>query len=485
MPLDSSIYQRFAPKSVAQYDQEAYAAEGARQGNALNQLAMAGRQFELQEAQATGRERNALAALLTRPDFDRTSPDAPRQLYGVAPRLAADTIKGWQGQDKTAADIAKDKATAVKTQGETVDATIKRYRGALDYIDTPAGAVRWLQAQYDDKDLGPHMQALGPLDAALQQIPQDPQAFAQWRQQVGLGMDTYVQRQGEAEQRKQTATRDAETAANNQRVDERVRSEGAANRAVTLRGQNMVDARAGASAAESQEPSGNDRRALSIQLGVPMAEADPWRGMSQKGKEASQRSVRTAADKRIGELEQAASDAAAMHQDVARFLELQGTDGITAQGPLMGRTPAISAHAQEMDAIADRLTPKMREPGSGATSDFDARMFRSATVGRTKQPEANAAIAEAVKARAQVLQDRAQFMRDYLTVNGHLDGAERQWRSYLEANPIFDRRSQTPKINPNRSSYKQFFAGGASTPAAGAPPQPGVAPKVVDFGSLR
>jgi hypothetical protein len=186
--------------------------------------------------------------------------------------------------------------------------------------------------------------------------------------------------------------------------------------------------------------------------------------MTPKGVETMRRSLYAAAVKRTDEMDQDAARAASMAQDMDRFLELQGTDGLTMQGPIAGRVLPLSDAAQEMDSITERITPKMREPGSGPMSDSDVRMFRISTVGRTKDAPVNKAIADGVKANAQIQQDRAQFMRDYLSVNGHLDGADRQWKRYLEANPIFDRNSRAPKLNPTRVPYQQFF--GTSAPVA-------------------
>lgn len=474
MAIDDSIFARFAPKSVAQYDREAYEAEGARQTNALQALTLAGRQRSERDALRQDQEWSGMRNALSTLGAGATDDQRVNALRGLGTQTGfsqADTLEKSQlERQKTGAEVRSKASESEKRAFETARDRLALMNsllaGATDEASYAQAAQQAAQLGIDPAQIPPTYDPAF-IAAARQRAVTEQQRLENAARERGLDLQ-----QSSQQQQLQIA----------QMNDARARSEGAANRAVTMRGQNMVDARS--QTAEQQEPSGNERKALSTQLGVPIAEADPWRGMSQKGKEASQRSVRTSADKRIGEMEQSAADAAAMRQDVARFLELQGTDGITAQGPLMGRTPALSAQAQEMDAIADRLTPKMREPGSGATSDFDAKMFRSATVGRTKKPEANTAIAEAVKARAQLLQDRSQFMRDYITVNGHLDGAERQWSSYLEANPIFDRRSETPKINPTRSSYRQFF-GSRAAPATTVPAGAGAPGRTVDFSELR
>lgn len=215
----------------------------------------------------------------------------------------------------------------------------------------------------------------------------------------------------------------------------------------------------------------NDRAQLSAQLGVPIAERDPFAGMTEKGAEVFRRSLYTSAEKRLNEVAESASAAREMARDAQRFLTLQ--QQVTAQqGPIMGRTMAITPESQEMDAITAKITPQMRQPGSGATSDFDAKMFMMSTVQRTKNDAANEAIGNGIILSAQNAQDREQFLRDYLTVNGHLDGADRQWRRYVQANPIFDPKSpNVPRLNPARVPYQAFFSGQrpANPPAGGAP----------------
>lgn len=234
MPLDTSIYARFAPKSVAQYDQEAYAADGARQGNALNALRLQAGQRAEQDAQRTLQEqtgvRNALMALGSGAN-DEQRVNALRSLGTMTGFSQADALeKSMLERQKTGAEVRNKDAQTTKYQGESVDATLKRYRGQLDYISDPQSAARWLQAQYADPVIGAHMQALGPLEQALQRIPQDPQAFAQWRQQAGMGMDAYVQRQ-------QAAARDAETGRHNLATEKNAAGQlGVAQQNARLRG---------------------------------------------------------------------------------------------------------------------------------------------------------------------------------------------------------------------------------------------------------
>lgn len=206
------------------------------------------------------------------------------------------------------------------------------------------------------------------------------------------------------------------------------------------------------------------------QMGVPLPPNDPYAGMSRKGRENLQGKEITQAEKRLAEEQANARGSQAMAQDAEQFKALNER---TSTGPISGSAPAAFVRGifdpdiQTMRSISDRLTPKMREPGSGATSDFDARMFQSALFGVNKNPESNRAIADAMILKAKAEKDRVSFMESYLAQNNTLRGADSAWTQYAEANPIFDPASKdTPKINPARQPWRQFFGGGGQSAQA-------------------
>lgn len=119
--------------------------------------------------------------------------------------------------------------------------------------------------------------------------------------------------------------------------------------------------------------------------------------------------------------------------------------------------------------------PKLREPGSGATSDFDASMFQRGTVGVEKPGPSNKAISVGMRAAAQNLIDKAGFEEAYFKARKTLVGSQEAWQEYLEANPIFDPSSQSePKLNSARVGWKQHFgvSGQSQRPSAGASSTP-------------
>jgi hypothetical protein len=174
--------------------------------------------------------------------------------------------------DRGRADIAKTTADAGKVQGETVDSAFKRYRGILDFIDTPQAAARWLQAQYNDPTVGPILQAIRPYEEAVQGIPANPQQYAQWRVQAGVGMEKVQQWAKERE----LAAQQSETT---RRGQDMTAATARAGQAVTVRGQNMADARA-------KESNTTQRELLVQEKGLKVAEMEDKAAERKRTKEA-------------------------------------------------------------------------------------------------------------------------------------------------------------------------------------------------------
>jgi hypothetical protein len=156
--------------------------------------------------------------------------------------------------------------------------------------------------------------------------------------------------------------------------------------------------------------------------------------------------------------------------DTRRFLEINAANqGRT--GPIVGMTPSFSEAAKEMDAIGANMARKMRQPGEGATSDYDARMFQRMTLSTSNPYAVNRNLGLGVVAQRKDEIDKREFMREYLSQNGTLDGADRYWRQYLKDNPIFARGQEKMDIrniqlNTDRANWRDYFREGAGSSAA-------------------
>lgn len=191
------------------------------------------------------------------------------------------------------------------------------------------------------------------------------------------------------------------------------------------------------------------------QFGVPVAVIDPYKGLSTKQKNAALGVEQKETQKRLDALATVQTDAAQGIANMNRFLSLNRK---VDSGAFKGLFPALSDAGQQMDAITSEASRKMKQPGEGSTSDFDAKMFIKATVSRTKNFQANRGIATAYKIMRKNEIDRISFLQDYAALNGHLRGADAAWRSYLESNPIFDKAKPDDFVlNQHRKDYKTFF----------------------------
>lgn len=223
-----------------------------------------------------------------------------------------------------------------------------------------------------------------------------------------------------------------------------------------------------------------ERQALAAQLGVPLQPVDPLSTLPPKAAEALAREQAKNTERELSGLREETAQGRAAMADLNRFGQLQDvqkTGGIYSLplvgGLARGIAGVFDPEVREMQSLSDKIAPTMRQPGSGATSDFDARMFQSATVGVDKDPQTNRNIIAGRKAAQQLQQDRLAFTEAYATANGgSLRGADQHWQRYLDANPIFDpTNTQTPTINPNRQPFQKFFAGGGTQePQAPAAP---------------
>jgi hypothetical protein len=194
-----------------------------------------------------------------------------------------------------------------------------------------------------------------------------------------------------------------------------------------------------------------------IPYSLPRDIADPLAVF--KDKEKAQIKLLDQSEQKITKMEEGLGQERQVAERLQRFLQLQD---IQDTGKAQYRVPIIGyidPELQEMEAIQSEIAPKMRQVGSGSSSDRDVEMFKRATVSPTNKPQTNRNVANARIAAARNNEDMAQFMREFQSAYGHTKGAEKSWKEYLERNPIFDERSPKSefKLNNNRLNYRDYF----------------------------
>jgi hypothetical protein len=91
----------------------------------------------------------------------------------------------------------------------------------------------------------------------------------------------------------------------------------------------------------------------------------------------------------------------------------------------------------------------------------------------TSNPYAvNRNIGSAIIAQRNSEISRREFMREYLSQNGTLDGAQKYWNQYLKSNPIFAPDQEKAdvrniRLNDKRQDWRDFFMSGGKQEKSG------------------
>lgn len=205
------------------------------------------------------------------------------------------------------------------------------------------------------------------------------------------------------------------------------------------------------------------------ELGVPVDPNTKYRGLSIK-EAATQRSKdideaeRFIQDKVIPGLQNADVDinnltrALGLNKQIRTGMTMGLPFGVgTAVKTLSGDKKLID----EFESLAALAAKANRMPGDSNVSNADLKFMQLGTFSVDKQPETNETIISFMLEQRRRDKDYAQFMTDYAAVNGTLGpNAQSAWRGYLDANPIMttDPVTGVVKLNPNRMSYREFFA---------------------------
>lgn len=154
-------------------------------------------------------------------------------------------------------------------------------------------------------------------------------------------------------------------------------------------------------------------------------------------------------------------------------IENQDYDGFERLNPL--NWPGMVANTwekrnpniKEMAGIASGLQGKARPVGSGATSDFEQRLYRQGVPSPEKEGPINDSIIAYQKGVMNEESDRLAFQEEFLRRNGSLSGSQQAWGRYVAANPYtVTGEGGRSALNSRRADWKQHFG----IAAANAPP---------------
>lgn len=120
----------------------------------------------------------------------------------------------------------------------------------------------------------------------------------------------------------------------------------------------------------------------------------------------------------------------------------------------------LSAEYQAMDDISKGLTMKnIKNLGSGtAISDTDRQYAEKVGLSLSKLTDANEAQAAIITSFAKVQNEYADYMKKVASVQGDTAQAEKEWKEYINANPVFKSTDVGNVVaNTNRVSPEAYF----------------------------
>ena len=252
MPIDSSIYQNIKPiQPESQLNNLANVLklqelQGSGQLNSL----------KLQEAQRGIEQQNSLRSILSGMSGTEKPDDIANRL------MRGGFLKESSEYQKTNRENLKNEAATAKDMADVVTKRTEWFKNALPSVKTPQDAAGWVKAQYSDQYLAPLFKSLGSFEDIAAKIPQDEQGFNAWIQQQSLNMGEFIKQNKPSIHMQNTGgnanvlaipglggapqtlsstpiTQSPDNLANNTRMEQ----EGKLNRGVTMRGQNLQDAR--------------------------------------------------------------------------------------------------------------------------------------------------------------------------------------------------------------------------------------------------
>ena len=181
----------------------------------------------------------------------------------------------------------------------------------------------------------------------------------------------------------------------------------------------------------------------------------PWRGLRHKESMTMRNQTMNTANKELDELRKAYGNDTATLQSLEKFGEYNRRN---ATGGVYDKLMPDWAHTGEhssMIAEQNKLTPLQRPAGSGATSDFEQRMYKMGIPNIGNTGNTNAQIRLATQALIDTRAARLSHYEQYLAKFGHLNGAEASFAPTIKAidakyQPMIDAygaKNKTPQVS--------------------------------------
>ena len=194
MPVDTGIYANLlrAPKSIADYDAEAQAAQGNALASQLRRQQIEGNALSMRQAQQKQAEADAdTNALRTLAGGWNSQTTADQRIAGLRNSGRVALMGQADALEKQYVERTKAKSEIAGRDVETENKVVTMWRDMVGNAANPEQAAQMVAAMHADPRIANTPMARVPLDQAMQMLQQTP--FDQWKQQFALGAAKFVE----------------------------------------------------------------------------------------------------------------------------------------------------------------------------------------------------------------------------------------------------------------------------------------------------
>jgi len=204
-------------------------------------------------------------------------------------------------------------------------------------------------------------------------------------------------------------------------------------------------------------------------LGVPISPADPYQGLSSTGKNQLYLANTRAFEKDMDTIQKSVDAGGTKVPAVSQMKELLDKGlktGVQYTG-VLGAAKYLDEDLRRFDQLSKEIVPFYRAVGSGATSDFEVRMYQAAAPGIDKPVTANREAINAILVLNRLQKMKLEVLDNYFSANKHTRGFDTAWNKYLEST-FFDKQGKVtfPKDPNTFRSFTDWYKKSKAEPVA-------------------
>jgi len=195
--------------------------------------------------------------------------------------------------------------------------------------------------------------------------------------------------------------------------------------------------------------------AVAKSLKVPTAPVDVYAGVPENKKTGLFETEKRQYYKMSDDLEKQNNEMNAVAQpysEIKQILDKGTTTGGIYRAPLIGGAlgtvaTAVSPNLQRLQQLADQAVPHFRVAGSGSTSNYEDKLFKSAGVSIQNDTQVNKDAVDRFLTIQKIMRMKATALDKYFEANKTTQGFHSFWNQYLADNFADAKGNAKPNLN--------------------------------------